>query len=1599
MKIRILEVCVFCFVLALKTTAQTPIITSEPQSATNNIASAADFKVVATNTATYQWYFQGTQILTGQTNATLSLDDLSTNDAGSYTVVVTSSNNISVTSAPPAVLTIVPGTIIQWTIATYPGGGSSNFLVQLFDHDKPATVENFIHYITSGAYSNMFLDRDSTSFVLQGGDYVATDRSSTNLAVEKLVPGTNFPSQLDSEFGVGPLIHNTFGTLAMALVSGETNSATSAFYFNLVDNSATLDSQDFTVFGRILYGTNAGSNVLQYFNTLSAPTNGIYDYSSNSLSIATLPVNYNGTNAPTDANLFYCGFLFVSPTSPPVDTTPPTVSITFPAPDTFFTNFGTLTVQGTAEDNVGLAEVFCVLTASTGANGGLPQTNIALGAANWSLSLPALEPGVYQLTAYAEDGAGNLSAPVTEYFTNAANLPPGLAITNPAPGAVLQNTNALVAISGTLPSSTTVTQITVQLFSQSNAVTAMMNATTNGTSWSLNLSNLMNGVYTIVVLAEDSSGEEGLVTETFTAQFPPTIVSPPANLTILDGSLAEFSVTASNAASYQWQLDGTNVAGATNSTLFVADVSTNLSGSTYQVIITNTYGTITSAPVVLTVVTGTMVQITIAGFPNGSSSNVVVQLYDHEKPATVANFLHYITPARYGDIFQYGTYLPFTNMIWDRCFPGFILQGGDYDAPDQTNTIAPQNLESTLFSVYNDFTDNSIYIPRFAARVDNEFNVGPVIHNTFGTLAMATAPGEPDSAAGGFFFNLADNTNLDNENGGYTVFGRVISGSNVLQYFNTLSKPNEGIFDGTTVSTNTDLPNLPVNYKGWQEPADANLFFADFTLLSTFNADTNPPTVQVNSPANGQTVTNAVVMVQGTAGDNVAVANVASYCSGTNYSISVYTSGTTNWTANLGVLPPGPYTNIVIAQDGAGNTGKATNYFTVPYFPLVVSTNGKGTLSPNLTNTTLGNTYAITATAGKGEMFANWVLGTNSSIAPEVEFVLVNGTEATATFISNNVSGGVSVTFPGKSAQITSNSFSVKGKLASSLSAAQVNCRVYAYSNAYAVTTNMVINATNGIWSTPAVSLAPGTYVAQAFAQTAEGRGALVNQIFIVLAPLNLIINGRGGASIPNGTYLYSGSQYTQLAYPASGESFLSWNTGSGASASISYPFTMTPGLTFTLTFVSNSFPGKLTFTSPTANSQVTNSTFNLGGRIASPLAATQVVCQLFQNGAPLTGFMPATISPTNWMLPVSNLTMGIYNAVAIATDQSGKTTLASEQFSVNFYPNLAGNYKGLFFDPADLSPTNAGFLSLKVSSTTPTSTGKYGAVSGTLMLPARNYSFSINMTNTGTASVVPSGFDGSLALSFDVTNFSAQVSGSVTQGGQTSPLTAYRTLTKLSTTSVPSPGQYVLSLRPQTPTNEPPGDSFAAVTVSASGNLAVAGTLADNSSFSQSTGVFTNGVWPLYASFYKGQGILIGWETNQASGESAGTLYWIKNPRNGTYDTGGVDEQLNSVGTNYVRPAAGVSYRIIFGGGTVNPPVTNEFSFNTAGTIVTTNQLKGSVLASTGVLKGSFVNPSTHATIDFSGIFVSQIQGGGGFTLDADAQTGYFEFTPISGQ
>lgn len=118
--------------------------------------------------------------------------------------------------------------------------------------------------------------------------------------------------------------------------------------------------------------------------------------------------------------------------------------------------------------------------------------------------------------------------------------------------------------------------------------------------------------------------------------------------------------------------------------------------------------------------------------------SIQIELFDYETPVTVANFLAYVNRGDYNGSFLH------------RSVPGFIVQGGGFR--------------------YNPETGNADAIETDPPII-NEFRRS----NVRGTVAMAKLSGNPDSATSQWFVNLADNSsNLDNQNGGFTVFGEVI---------------------------------------------------------------------------------------------------------------------------------------------------------------------------------------------------------------------------------------------------------------------------------------------------------------------------------------------------------------------------------------------------------------------------------------------------------------------------------------------------------------------------------------------------------------------------------------------------------------------------------------------------------------------------------------------------------------------------------------------------------------------------------------------------------------------------------------------------------
>ena len=120
------------------------------------------------------------------------------------------------------------------------------FCIELFETQTPLTTANFLSYIDSDAYKNGIFHRSVPKFVIQGGEFKIVD----NADGEKLASVNTFPP-ITNEFKIS----NTRGTVAMAKLPGDPNSATSQWFVNLADNSLNLDNQNggFTVFGRVIF--------------------------------------------------------------------------------------------------------------------------------------------------------------------------------------------------------------------------------------------------------------------------------------------------------------------------------------------------------------------------------------------------------------------------------------------------------------------------------------------------------------------------------------------------------------------------------------------------------------------------------------------------------------------------------------------------------------------------------------------------------------------------------------------------------------------------------------------------------------------------------------------------------------------------------------------------------------------------------------------------------------------------------------------------------------------------------------------------------------------------------------------------------------------------------------------------------------------------------------------------------------------------------------------------------------------------------------------------------------------------------------------------
>jgi peptidyl-prolyl cis-trans isomerase A (cyclophilin A) len=145
-----------------------------------------------------------------------------------------------------------------------------------------------------------------------------------------------------------------------------------------------------------------------------------------------------------------------------------------------------------------------------------------------------------------------------------------------------------------------------------------------------------------------------------------------------------------------------------------------------------------------------------------SLGKIRIELFEKEAPISVKNFLDYANSGFFSD------------TIFHRVIPGFMIQGGGFDAERKQKPTK--------------------------AAIKNEAVNG--LKNDRGTIAMARTSA-PDSATAQFFINVVNNNMLNRPNpdgAGYAVFGKVIEGMDVV----------DKVVSVKTQNVNAVFQNLPV---------------------------------------------------------------------------------------------------------------------------------------------------------------------------------------------------------------------------------------------------------------------------------------------------------------------------------------------------------------------------------------------------------------------------------------------------------------------------------------------------------------------------------------------------------------------------------------------------------------------------------------------------------------------------------------------------------------------------------------------------------------------------------------------------------------------
>jgi cyclophilin family peptidyl-prolyl cis-trans isomerase len=356
-----------------------------------------------------------------------------------------------------------------------------------------------------------------------------------------------------------------------------------------------------------------------------------------------------------------------------------------------------------------------------------------------------------------------------------------------------------------------------------------------------------------------------------------------------------------------------------------------------------------------------------------------IELFDDTTPLTVQNFLAYVN--------EVNTKGDYTNTFFHRLVDDFVLQGGGFNT--ETFTHIP-----TKPTVHNEF--NSAY-PGYGTSTTDDLRV-----NVRGTVAMAKvgaeAGGGPNTASSEWFVNLGDNSaNLDVQNGGFTVFGRVTDASMAVVDA-IAARPTADIRAATASGALSDVPYNP----GYNPNPDNN----------------------ASTPAPKPTADQLIRIT----GVNVIAPNQGEAPAGTTFSFALsnvegnltsFVTPTLNGDTLSFAYKPGAsgVAKVTVTANNGGDT--TTDEFLLTVKPNLIAEAGgdtlPGVLVPSDTGTAKVKISNNTAGLAKGKVDVKFYLSQETATDPHGLTLDASDIEiGSLTGLSLNLASGKSATFTGK---------------------------------------------------------------------------------------------------------------------------------------------------------------------------------------------------------------------------------------------------------------------------------------------------------------------------------------------------------------------------------------------------------------------------------------------------------------------------------------------------------------------------------------------------------------------------------------------------------